>query len=80
MSPFDSVRRAGASIISSLRLTVSAFVGAVRRGRTSELAALAKEGSPLELLLKGLISAAFWILVLAPVLIVPAYYLLLSLK
>ncbi len=80
MSPFDSVKRAGASIISSLRMTVLALANAVRRRRPSELVALAKEGSPLEQLVKGLLSAAFWVLVLAPVLIVPAYYLLLSLK
>ena len=79
MKSIDSVRRAVASIATSLRLTVLAFAAAIRSGRTSDLAALLEEGSPLELLAKGLLSAAFWVLALAPLLLVPAYYLLVSL-
>jgi len=68
------------SIFSSLRLTLSAIASSARHRSTSELLALIKDGSPLELFIKGLLSAAFWVLVLAPVLIVPAFYLLVSLK
>ena len=80
MSPLGSVKRAAGSILSSLKMTASAAGHALRSGRPSELVALLREGSPLELLVKELASAAFWVLVLAPVLIVPAYYLLVSLK
>jgi len=61
-------------------MTASAVAAAFRHHRPSELVALAREGSPLELLIQSALSAALWVLVLAPVLIVPAYYLLLSLK
>ncbi|HME18354.1 MAG TPA: hypothetical protein VKF15_01305 [Nitrososphaerales archaeon] len=79
MSPLGSIRKAGESLSSSLRLTASVVAASFRHRRPSELAALAREGSPLDQLIEGVLSAAFWVLVLAPVLIVPAYFLLMSL-
>jgi hypothetical protein len=38
------------------------------------------EGSPLEDLVNGVSQMAFWVLALSPILIVPVYYLLVSLK
>lgn len=67
------------SILTSLRDTLSALAAAVRRRNSSDLAALIMEGSPLEGFVDNLLSAAFWILVLAPVLLVPIYYLAVSL-
>jgi hypothetical protein len=80
MKPLESVRRSVASGARSLRLTLSAVAGAAGRRSPSELSALVKEGSPLEALIRGVLSAAFWLAVLAPIVLVPAYYLLISLK
>jgi hypothetical protein len=80
LNPLGSIKKSGESIFSSLKLTASEVAAALRHRRPSELAALAREGSPLELLIQSVLSVAFWVLVLAPVLIVPAYYLLISLK
>ncbi len=75
-----SVRGFLSTIADSLSQTVAAIVSALRHRNTSEFAAIIKEGSPLERLVDSLLSAAFWVLVLAPVLLVPLYFLLLSLK
>jgi hypothetical protein len=72
------------SILSSIKIslikTISALGSSVRHRRTAELVSLLKEGSPLESLIDSVASAAFWVLALAPVLLVPVYYLLITLK
>lgn len=56
------------------------MIGALRRRSGTDVIALIKEGSPLERLVESLLSAAFWVLALMPFLLVPIYYLVLSLK
>lgn len=75
-----SVRGIVSPIWSSLTQTVSALIGALRRRSGTDVIALIKEGSPLERLVESLLSAAFWVLALMPFLLVPIYYLVLSLK
>jgi hypothetical protein len=53
---------------------------AIRQRKAALLVGLLKEGSPLESVVNSIASALFWFLALAPVLLVPVYYLLLSLK
>ncbi len=66
------------SIITSLKATLLDLVGAIRQRSLSKLIGLLKEGSPLEDLINNLLIAVFWVLVLAPVLLIPIYYLTLS--
>ena len=66
-------------ILSSLKLTLLAIVAALRLQSLSILVALLKEGSPLESLIDDLLTLVFWVLILAPVILVPIYYLGLSL-
>lgn len=80
MSPLSYIRRGAASVISSLTLAVHSVTRAVNRKPAPEPKAQPVGGSPFELLVRGLVSAACWVLVLAPFFIVPAYYLLVSLK
>ena len=80
MKILDSILVAGRSLSTSLKFTLAAVSRAVRTRRYSEFQDLGREGSPLDTLIRGLLSAAFWLLALSPFLIVPAYYLLMSLK
>jgi hypothetical protein len=70
----------GSVFLSSLKSTISEVESAVKHRRPSILIGLLREGSPLEALVNSVVSAVFWVLVLAPVFLVPVYYLLLSLK
>ena len=74
------VTSAASVFLRSLKSIVSEVGSAVRHRRADTIVGLLKEGSPLETLVDSVASALFWALVLAPVLLVPAYYLLLSLK
>ncbi len=66
------------SILYSLKATLVHIVGAIRQRSLTKLVELLKEGSPLEDLINNLLVAVFWVLVLAPVLLAPIYYLALS--
>ena len=68
------------AIISSLRQTIIAIATALRLRSLTTLIGLLKEGSPLESLVNNVLSAVFWVLLVAPVVLVPIYYLALSLK
>lgn len=66
--------------LESLKETVSALAKALKRRNPAKLVALVSEGSPLESFVEGVSGLALWVLVVAPVLLVPAdYYLTLSL-
>lgn len=52
---------------------------AARERKPSKLASLLKEGSPLEQLIKSLAVPAFWVLLVAPLVLVPFYYMVVSL-
>jgi hypothetical protein len=80
MLVLGAVQGVAKSIWSSFLQTLHALTAAIRNRRGSDIVALAREGSPLEGLIENLLSAAFWILVLAPVLLVPVYYLIIALK
>ncbi len=75
-----SLKATAASLVSSLAQTLTALLRALKHRKSSELVALVREGSPLERFVDELLSVAFWILVLAPVILVPLYFLLVSLK
>jgi hypothetical protein len=74
------VALAASVFLQSLKSTISEAGSAVRHRRVDALVGLLKEGSPLETLVNSVASALFWVLVLAPILLVPVYYLLVSLK
>ncbi len=80
MTLLGSLRGTATSLWSSLAQTADALIRALKHRKGSEVVDLVKEGSPLERLVESLLSVAFWVLVLAPVLLVPLYYLLVSLK
>ncbi len=77
-APFSGARRLVWSLVSSLRATLVALWVAIRERSPRKLVALLKEGSPLEEFIQSLLAAVFWVLLFAPVIIVPFYYLWLS--
>jgi hypothetical protein len=77
-SLFSFVKRIVVSIVSSLKATLVSLGAAMRQRSLSRLLDLLKEGSPLEDLIDSVLVAVFWVLLLAPVLLVPLYYLALS--
>lgn len=66
------------SLLSSLRGTLFELAGALRARSGSRIVALISEGSPLESFFDSLLGLVFWVLILAPLVFVPALYLLLS--
>ncbi len=78
-SPLAAARRLGASIAASTKGTFSLVAVAARERKPSKLASLLKEGSPLEQLIKSLAVPAFWVLLVAPLVLVPFYYMVVSL-
>jgi adenylate kinase len=77
-SLFSFVRRVVVSIISSLKATLLHLGAAIRQHSLAKLLDLLKGGSPLEDLIDSVLVAVFWVLLLAPALLVPIYYLALS--
>ncbi len=77
-APFGGARGLVWSLVSSLRATLVALWAAIRERSLGKLVALLSEGSPLEEFIQSLLTAVFWILLFAPVIIVPLYYLGLS--
>ncbi len=75
---FSFVRHLVSSILSSLKATIVDLLAAVRQRSLARLVALLREGSPLEDLVNNLLVAVFWVLVLAPLILIPLYYLALS--
>jgi hypothetical protein len=66
------------SIVSSLTRTLSDLGVALRTRSSSKLVGLVREGSPLESFLDSLLSLVFWVLLLSPLFLVPALYLIVS--
>jgi len=66
------------AIASSLKGTLSYLFIALRTRNGSKLVALLKEGSPLESLLDSTLALVFWVLILAPLMLLPVIYLLMS--
>lgn len=65
--------------LKSLRETVSALADALKQRSVRKLVALVSEGSPLESFIQRALGLAFWVLIVAPILLVPVYYLILTL-
>ncbi len=72
-------RRVLGRIVSSLKQTLSVLADSARHRNGGGFVGLAMEGSPLEGLVDNLLTTAFWIRALAPVLLIPIYYLAVSL-
>jgi len=66
------------SIVVSLKATLLELEVALRRRSGPRLLVLLSEGSPLESLIDSTLSVVFWVLIFAPVILVPAFYLLFS--
>jgi hypothetical protein len=66
------------AIGSSLGRTLDELVGALRSRSKSGVVALVSEGSPLESLLDSVLALVFWVLLLAPLLVLPAVYFFIS--
>lgn len=78
VSLLSFVKRVVVSIVSSLKATLLHLWAAVRQHSLARFLDLLKEGSPLEDLIDSVLVAVFWVLLLAPVLLIPIYYLALS--
>ncbi|MBI3859214.1 MAG: hypothetical protein HY296_03095 [Thaumarchaeota archaeon] len=72
------VAKIGRSILSSLTETLKSIFEALRERKLSKLVSLLKEGSPLEKLIDNVLLTVFWVLVVAPVVLAPLYFLALS--
>jgi hypothetical protein len=72
-------RRAVGALLYSLKLTLREAALAMRARDPARIGALFREGSPLEESIRGVLYYAFVALLLAPVVILPAYYLFLAL-
>ena len=66
------------SIVASLKLTAKELAWAAKERNLSRAFALLREGSPLESAISNILYVVFLVLLFAPVVIVPAYYLLLA--
>lgn len=66
------------SLLSSLKGTLFELAGALRARSGSRIVALISEGSPLESFVDSLLGLVFWVLILAPLVLVPVLYLLMS--
>lgn len=67
------------SVLSSLKMTLKELSLAAREHDLVRLSALLREGSPLEGAIRGVLHLVFMVLLVAPILLTPAYYLLLTL-
>ena len=72
------LKQTGRAIGSSLKSTVGELIAAIKHRSLTRFVNLFREGSPLEDLIDSILLPVFWVLVLAPVLLVPLYYLALS--
>jgi hypothetical protein len=73
------VRQLALDIFSAFKQTLVDLARAVKSRNLTKLVALVKEGSPFESLLDRLLVVVFWVLVALPMVLVPIYYLALSL-
>ncbi|MDV3277412.1 MAG: hypothetical protein LYZ69_02965 [Nitrososphaerales archaeon] len=67
------------SLLSSMKRTIWELAAAVKLRSAKRLIALVSEGSPLESSIEGVLGLAFRVIILAPVILMPAYYLILTL-
>lgn len=67
------------SILSSLSKTAGELASALRSRSGSRAASLLREGSPLELFVKSLLTLVFWVVVLSPFIFFPVVYLFMTL-
>lgn len=67
------------ALLTSLKRTLLDLGTAVKLRSGKRLVALVSDGSPLESSIEGILGLAFRVVILAPVILVPAYYLLLAL-
>ena len=72
-------KRALDTVASSIKLTLVEIGLAVKGKEPSRIIALLREGSPLEATINDLLYYVFVALLFAPIVIVPAYYLFLTL-
>jgi hypothetical protein len=72
-------KRGWRALLPALRTTIGELVGAARERDITRLSALLRGGSPLETTIKELVYILFLLLLFAPVVILPAYYLILAL-
>jgi hypothetical protein len=73
------VRSFAALLLTRLFCTGRDLYVALRQRDPAAIYAVFKEGSPLESLLSQLLGLAFWVFLLLPTVLVPVYYLVVSL-
>jgi len=66
-------------IVQSLKSTIATLLAALKEKSLAKLLSLLYDGSSLEDLVDGVVVVACWVLLLLPVILVPIYYLAVTL-